>query len=125
MHSYVSFSFYNYLISAFKDSSNSSSKTHFVPMPVQNTVASVLLPESNAVLFNMLPCTTIIFLFYYRLERVSQGNSCFFLSDCGSIITFIREGVCLSVTLAFRAFCNSSGVLTKYPLPPKADIIFS
>lgn len=61
----------------------------------------------------------------FQKKKRKQIHTCFFLSDCGLIITFIREGVCLSVTLAFRAFCNSSGVLTKYPLPPKADIIFS
>lgn len=58
-------------------------------------------------------------------KKGKQIRTCFFLSDCGSIITFIRDGVCLSAMLAFRAFCNSSGVLTKYPLPPKADIISS
>lgn len=35
----------------------------------------VPLPDTKLVCVNTLPCTTIIFIFYYRLERVSQGNS--------------------------------------------------
>lgn len=43
-----------------------------------------------------------------------------FRMPCGSIMMLIREGLVVSARLCLRDFWSSSGVCTKYPLPPNA-----
>lgn len=39
---------------------------------------------------------------------------------CGSIMMLIRQGLLVSSSACLREFWSSSGVCTKYPLPPNA-----